>query len=74
MSEGNGAMRFSYCMLPDYPLGDSIEMIQTADELGSLQTLAAAEAKSATGAGADALVYLADVVQVSRGGWFETDS
>jgi 5,10-methylenetetrahydromethanopterin reductase len=34
MSEGNGAMRFSYCMLPDYPLGDSIEMIKTADELG----------------------------------------
>ncbi len=33
MSE-NGAMRFSYCMLPDYPLGDAIEMIQTADQLG----------------------------------------
>ena len=33
MSE-NGAMRFSYCMLPDYPLADSIEMIKTADELG----------------------------------------
>ena len=33
MSE-NGAMRFSYCMLPDYPLGDSIEMIKTADALG----------------------------------------
>jgi 5,10-methylenetetrahydromethanopterin reductase len=31
---GNGAMRFSYCMLPDYPLQDSIEMIKTADELG----------------------------------------
>jgi 5,10-methylenetetrahydromethanopterin reductase len=27
-------MRFSYCMLPDYPLGESIEMIRTADELG----------------------------------------
>ena len=27
-------MRFSYCMLPDYPLDDSIEMIKTADELG----------------------------------------
>jgi 5,10-methylenetetrahydromethanopterin reductase len=27
-------MRFSYCMLPDYPLGESIEMIETADELG----------------------------------------
>jgi 5,10-methylenetetrahydromethanopterin reductase len=27
-------MRFSYCMLPDYPLTDSIEMIKTADELG----------------------------------------
>jgi 5,10-methylenetetrahydromethanopterin reductase len=34
MANGNGAMRFSYCMLPDYPLGDSIEMIKTADELG----------------------------------------
>src|ERR671924_2037792 len=27
-------MRFSYCMLPDYPLAESIEMIKTADELG----------------------------------------
>ncbi len=27
-------MKFSYCMLPDYPLSDSIEMIKTADELG----------------------------------------
>ena len=27
-------MKFSYCMLPDYPLNDSIEMIKTADELG----------------------------------------
>jgi 5,10-methylenetetrahydromethanopterin reductase len=27
-------MRFSYCMLPDYPLPDMIEMIKTADELG----------------------------------------
>src|SRR5919106_767735 len=27
-------MRFSYCMLPDYPLDDAIEMIKTADELG----------------------------------------
>lgn len=27
-------MRFSYCMLPDYPLADSVEMIRTADELG----------------------------------------
>jgi len=27
-------MRFSYCMLPDYPLQDSIGMIRTADELG----------------------------------------
>jgi len=34
MSEGNGAMRFSYCMLPDYPLKDSIETIRIADELG----------------------------------------
>jgi 5,10-methylenetetrahydromethanopterin reductase len=34
MTDGNGAMRFSYCMLPDYPLADSIDMIKTADELG----------------------------------------
>jgi 5,10-methylenetetrahydromethanopterin reductase len=27
-------MRFSYCMLPDYPLHDAVEMIRTADELG----------------------------------------
>jgi 5,10-methylenetetrahydromethanopterin reductase len=27
-------MKFSYCMLPDYPLDDSIEMIKTADDLG----------------------------------------
>src|SRR5918995_6318142 len=30
---GNG-MRFSYCMVPDYPVGDLIETIKTADELG----------------------------------------
>ena len=46
--------------------------LQTADKPGSLQALAAAEARSVSGAAADALVYLADVVQVSRGGWFET--
>jgi 5,10-methylenetetrahydromethanopterin reductase len=35
MSAGaDGSMRFSYCMLPDYPLADSIEMIRVADELG----------------------------------------
>jgi 5,10-methylenetetrahydromethanopterin reductase len=27
-------MRFSYCMLPDYPLTDAIDMVRTADELG----------------------------------------
>src|SRR3712207_3092998 len=27
-------MRWSYCMLPDYPLADTIDMIRTADELG----------------------------------------
>jgi 5,10-methylenetetrahydromethanopterin reductase len=27
-------MRFSYCMLPDYPLNDAIGMVETADELG----------------------------------------
>jgi hypothetical protein len=46
--------------------------LEAAGGLDSLQTLAAAEAVRATGAAADALVYLADVVQVSRGGWFET--
>ncbi len=46
--------------------------LRTASELGALQALAADGAQNATGAAADALVYLADVVQVSRGGWFET--
>jgi 5,10-methylenetetrahydromethanopterin reductase len=27
-------MRFSYCMLPDYPMADMVDMIKTADELG----------------------------------------
>ena len=27
-------MRFSYCMLPDYPMAEMVEMIRTADELG----------------------------------------
>jgi 5,10-methylenetetrahydromethanopterin reductase len=36
-------MRFSYCMLPDYPLSDSIEMIKTADELGFYACYAADE-------------------------------
>jgi 5,10-methylenetetrahydromethanopterin reductase len=27
-------MKFSYVTLPDYPLTDSIEMMETADELG----------------------------------------
>ena len=27
-------MKFSYCMLPDYPLDDTIEIIKTADDLG----------------------------------------
>jgi 5,10-methylenetetrahydromethanopterin reductase len=30
----DNGMRFSYCMLPDYPLGDAIDMVRTADELG----------------------------------------
>ena len=34
MASGNGAMRFSYCMLPAYPLAESIETMKTADELG----------------------------------------
>jgi 5,10-methylenetetrahydromethanopterin reductase len=33
-TSGNGALRFSYCMLPDYSMADSIEMIRVADELG----------------------------------------
>ena len=36
-------MRFSYCMLPDYPLSDSIDMIKTADELGYHAVYAADE-------------------------------
>ena len=39
---GNG-LRFSYVMLPDYPLVDSIEMIKTADELGFYGCYAADE-------------------------------
>ncbi|HWT24450.1 MAG TPA: LLM class flavin-dependent oxidoreductase [Solirubrobacteraceae bacterium] len=30
---GNG-MRFSFCMLPDYPMAEMVEMARTADELG----------------------------------------
>jgi len=30
----NGQMKFSYVMLPDYPLSESLEMIKAADELG----------------------------------------
>ena len=43
-----------------------------AGALDSLQAVAVVEAETAEGAVEDALVYLADVVQVSRGGWFET--
>ena len=31
---GENGMRWSFCMLPDYPLEESIDMIKTADELG----------------------------------------
>ena len=47
------------------------EALRAADALDSLQAVAVVEAESAAGAVEDALVYLADVVQVSRGGWFE---
>jgi 5,10-methylenetetrahydromethanopterin reductase len=30
----DNGMRFSYCMLPDYPLEDAVGMVRTADELG----------------------------------------
>jgi alkanesulfonate monooxygenase SsuD/methylene tetrahydromethanopterin reductase-like flavin-dependent oxidoreductase (luciferase family) len=36
-------MKFSYAMLPDYPLADSIEMIRTADQLGFYGCYAADE-------------------------------
>jgi alkanesulfonate monooxygenase SsuD/methylene tetrahydromethanopterin reductase-like flavin-dependent oxidoreductase (luciferase family) len=36
-------MRFSYVMLPDYPLSDSIDYIRTADELGFYGVYAADE-------------------------------
>ncbi len=36
-------MRFSYVMLPDYPLADSIDYIRTADELGFYGVYAADE-------------------------------
>jgi hypothetical protein len=47
-------------------------VLEDTDALDSLQAVAVVEAASATDAVEDALVYLADVVQVSRGGWFET--
>lgn len=34
MASGGDSIRFSYVMLPDYPMADQIEMIKTADELG----------------------------------------
>jgi 5,10-methylenetetrahydromethanopterin reductase len=39
----NGGMRFSYVMLADYPLQDSLEMIKKADELGFYGCYAADE-------------------------------
>ena len=36
-------MRFSYVMLPDYPLADSMESIKKADELGFYGCYAADE-------------------------------
>src|SRR5687768_14928002 len=30
----DNGMRWSFCVLPDYPLGDLVDMIKTADELG----------------------------------------
>jgi 5,10-methylenetetrahydromethanopterin reductase len=33
-SGGHSSTRFSYCMLPDYSMADSIEMIRVADQLG----------------------------------------
>jgi 5,10-methylenetetrahydromethanopterin reductase len=34
VSSGGDSIRFSYCMLPDYPMADQIEMIRVADECG----------------------------------------
>ncbi|MGH9249057.1 MAG: LLM class flavin-dependent oxidoreductase, partial [Acidimicrobiales bacterium] len=36
-------MRFSYCMLPDYPLEESLASIRLADELGFYACYAADE-------------------------------
>jgi 5,10-methylenetetrahydromethanopterin reductase len=33
-SEGGAPIRFSYCMVPDYPMADQFEMIKVADECG----------------------------------------
>ena len=30
----DNGMRWSFCLVPDYPLAESIESIKTADELG----------------------------------------
>jgi hypothetical protein len=46
--------------------------LATENELDLLQKFAAERARGADGATADALTYLADTIQVSRGGWFET--
>jgi hypothetical protein len=51
--------------------GREAAALQDADALDSLQAVAVVEAERAAGAVEDALVYLADAVQVSRGGWFE---
>jgi hypothetical protein len=35
MTSGGGApIRFSYCMVPDYPMADQFRMIRVADECG----------------------------------------
>src|SRR3954451_22147446 len=33
-SGGSAPIRFSYCMVPDYPMADQFEMIKVADECG----------------------------------------
>jgi hypothetical protein len=48
------------------------EALASVDQLDPLRGLAVLQAQRASGATADALTYVADTVQVSRGGWFET--
>lgn len=46
--------------------------LAAATKLDPLQAVAVVQARDTTGSTADVLTYLADTIQVSRGGWFES--